>query len=153
MPYDEAGTEIMDDRQRPAGELDLHSAFGSSLDVYDAEGALACSGQFRLLSNKWEVFGPRGELWGVLRQRFAFPAKRYEYETSAGGCFEITSPAFSNEYEVQHLGGSLAARFDQVNGWFSSGTFCLHNISEQLDSYELVAVIMGMHEIQKRQRQ
>lgn len=146
-------TEIVDDRQRPAGTLDLKGAFGSALDVYGEDGAIVCSGRFRMFSNKWEVYGADGGLLGVLRYRLSFLSKRYEYETAAGTLYGITSPAFSKEYEVQEEGGPLAARFERVSGWFSSGAYCLDNISGRLDSYELVAVIMGVHEIQKRHRQ
>lgn len=43
----------------------------------------------------------------------------------------------------------IVAYFKQVNGWFASDAYVLNNQSDYLDTYELVAVIMGMNEIQK----
>jgi hypothetical protein len=78
-------------------------------------------------------------------------SKKFTYETEGRGSYDITSPAFSKEYEVSDSSGSLVANFEKVNRWLSSGAFTLRNQSADLDSYELVAVIMGMHAIQKRQ--
>jgi hypothetical protein len=55
------------------------------------------------------------------------------------------------EASVLNESGALVARFEQVNGWFSSEAFLLNNQCEHLDTYELVTVIMGMYAIQKRQ--
>ena len=93
--------------------------------------------------------------WGAVRRTekpVYFLPKKFTYETEGRGLYEIISPAFSKEYDITDESGVLVARFEQVNGWFSSGAFQLNNQSEYLDSYELVAVIMGMHAIQKRQR-
>ncbi|MWV43191.1 hypothetical protein GRF59_06065 [Paenibacillus sp. HJL G12] len=144
-------TEIVNARQEPAGSLDLKSAFGSSLDVNDADGVLACSGKFRLLSNKWEIADADGCMLGVLRHRLSFFSKKFEYETVGRGSYEIFSPAFSKEYTVTNEAGTAIARFDKINGWFESGAFCLRNESESLDSYELIAVVMGVHETNKRE--
>lgn len=46
--------------------------------------------------------------------------------------------------------GRMAASFRRTSGWFSSGAFVLDNQSEYLDTYELVAVVMGVHAINKR---
>lgn len=148
--FNSGETEIEDAGHRSAGKLDLKSAFGSSLDVYREDGAPAASGKFRTLSNKWEVTGAGGEALGVLRSRMTFLAKKYTYETYGRGVFDITSPAFSKEYEVHDVTERRVARFERVSGWFQSGAFCLENLSDKLDSYELIAVIMGVHAIQKR---
>ncbi len=143
-------TDILDASEGHAGSLDLKSAFGASLDVYGPGGELAYSGGFGFFSSKWTVSDASGQEVGLLRERMAFFSKKYTYEAFGRGEYDILSPAFSREYEVVDGEGRQVARFDQVNGWFSSGAFRLENRSEELDSYELVAVIMGMHAIQKR---
>ncbi|UFJ41803.1 hypothetical protein LOK74_04680 [Brevibacillus humidisoli] len=144
-------TEILNEAGAEAGELDLKSAFKSSVDVYREDGSVAASGKFRFFSNKWEIVVADGRGLGVLRSRFSFFTKKYTYETAGGASYTITSPAFSKEYDVFDDAGHQVARFERVSGWFSSGAFCLENRSEQLDSYELICVVMGMHAIQKRQ--
>lgn len=144
-------TEILDEQEVNVGHLDLKSSFGSAIDVYGQNSQLLCKGSFPIFSGKWEVTDADGGQLGVLRSRFAFFTKKFTYETEGRGSYEIISPAFSKEYEISDESGALVARFEQVNGWFSSGAFLLNNQSEHLDTYELVAVIMGMHAIQKRQ--
>lgn len=143
-------TEILNEQEENVGQLDLRSAFGSAIDVYGPDEQMLYHGRFPMMSNKWRVSGADGEQVGVLRSRMAFFSKKYTYETDGRGTYEILSPAFSKEYEVTDESGELVARFEQVSGWFSSGAYHLNNQSPYLDSYELVAVIMGMHAIQKR---
>ncbi|MCL6458863.1 MAG: hypothetical protein K6T85_12725 [Gorillibacterium sp.] len=146
-------TDIVDASGNPAGVLDLGSAFSAKVEAYNAEGRLACKGKFRhALSSKWLVLGPAEEELGLLRSRMSFLSKRYEYEAYGRGVFEITSPAFSREYEVTQTSGQLVARFERINGFFSSGAFRLDNQLDSLDSYELTVVIMGVHAIQKSQQ-
>ncbi len=145
-------TEILNGQEENVGHLDMKSAFGSAIDVYGQNGQLLCSGSFPFFSGKWEVTGADGKQLGVVRSRFAFFTKKFTYETESRGSYEIVSPAFSKQYDISDENSTLVARFEQVNGWFSSGAFLLDNQSELLDTYELVAVIMGMHAIQKRQR-
>jgi uncharacterized protein YxjI len=144
-------TEIQNEQKEQVGYLDLKSAFGSAIDVYDQEDRLVCKGGFPFFSGKWVVTDARGENLGVLRARFAFFTKKFTYETEGRGYYEIISPAFSKEYEVSDDSG-VVARFEQTNGWFSSGAFVLNNQSPHLDPYELCAVVMGMHAIQKSQQ-
>lgn len=119
--------------------------------MYGQNGRLLCKGSFPIFSGKWEVTGADGEQLGVLSSRFTFLTKKFTYEAEGRGCYEIISPAFSKEYEISDESGALVARLEQVNVWFSSGAFLLNNQCEYLGTYELVAVIMGMHAIQKRQ--
>ncbi|MDF2653221.1 MAG: hypothetical protein K0Q73_9026 [Paenibacillus sp.] len=144
-------TEILDEQGKNVGHIDLKSSFGSTIEVYGHNGQLLCKGSFPIFSSKWEVTGADGGQLGVLRSRIALFTKKFTYETKGQGSYEIISPVFSKEYEISDDSGALVARFEQVNGWFSSGAFLLNNQSEYLDTYELVAVIMGMHAIQKRQ--
>jgi uncharacterized protein YxjI len=150
--FNSGQTDILGEQQERLGEVDLRSAFGTSLDIFDWNGSQLFSGKFPLLSNKWRIFNANEEEIGMVCYRFAFFAKRFEYEAYGKGSFEITSPAFSREYEICNEAGSIIASFHQVNGWFSADAYCLENHSEALDSYELIAVIKGMHEIQKRHR-
>lgn len=145
-------TEILSSEQEQVGYLDLKSSFGSSLDVYAEDHALLYQGKFRFFSAKWEISDGRGNSYGVLRSRFAFFEKKYTYETYGRGSYDIVSPAFSREYEVFDAYGSCVARFERVNGWFSSSAFHLWNDSDSLDTYELVAVIMGVNAIQAASR-
>ncbi|MBB6693416.1 hypothetical protein H7B90_18665 [Cohnella xylanilytica] len=142
-------TEILDASERDAGYLDLKSAFGSSLDVYGPGGELACSGKFGFFSSRWNVTDAEGRELGQLRWRMALFSKKYTYEAYGRGEYDFVSPAFSQEYDVLDSGERSVARFERVSGWFSSGAFRLDNFSEELDSYELVAVIMGVHALQK----
>ncbi|MDT3427662.1 uncharacterized protein YxjI [Paenibacillus forsythiae] len=143
-------TEILNEQEEIVGHIDLKSAFGWAIDVYGPDGQLLYKGNFPILSGKWEVTDADGGEVGVLRSRFAFFSKRFTYETDGRGSYEITSPVFSKEYEISDEAG-FVADFKQVNAWFCSGAYLLDNQSDALDTYELVAVIMGMHTIQKRQ--
>lgn len=142
-------TEILDGQEQKVGHLDLRSAFGSAIDIYGANGELLYNGRFPFFSGKWEVNGADGEQLGRLRSRLSFFSKKYTYETIGRGDYEIISPAFSKDYDIVDESEIVVAQFKQVNGWFSSGAFVLDNQCEFLDSYELIAVIIGMHAIQK----
>lgn len=152
--FNSGQTEIMNENQETVGHLDLKGLLGSSLDVFDAGGTRLYAAKFSMLSNKWRISDSTEKEIGVLRSRIAFFSKRYEYEALGRGTFEITSPAFSREYEVLDANGARVAFFSKVSGWFESGAYCLEaeEGKSALDPYELVAVIMGMHEIQKRHR-
>lgn len=145
-------TDIWNEQMVSLGYLDLKSAFGSALEVFDASGEHMYSGKFPILSNKWEVFNSDQNMVGKLRSKFTFLAKNYTYDAYERGEFTITSPAFSRDYNITDGNGDLVASFQRVSNWFSSEAYCLDNMSEQLNNYELVAVIMGMNAIQKRRR-
>jgi hypothetical protein len=141
-------TEIMNDQGERVGHLDLKSTFGSAIDVYGPNSEMLCSGGFPFFSGKWRVTGANGEQLGIVRSRMTFFKKKYTYETDGRGSYDIQSPAFSKEYEVNNESGDIVARFEQINGWLSPGAFQLNNNCESLDTYELVAVVMGMRAIQ-----
>lgn len=146
-------TAIYDEQQAPAGELDLRSAFSSSIDIYDSYGALKYRGKFTAFSGKWEISDAEGAKIGRLRYRLSFLKKRYEYEAyDRGETYEITSPALSKEYTVLNSRGAVAAYFRKTSSWMSAGAYCLENQSNELNNYELIAVIMGVNAIQKRQQ-
>ncbi|MGF7048212.1 hypothetical protein J2T13_002719 [Paenibacillus sp. DS2015] len=145
-------SDIMNEAGETVGSIDLKSSIGSSLDVYESTGVRICGGKFRFFSNKWEVSDSSDELMGVLRARMSFFSKKYEYDAGRRGIYEIISPAFSKEYSIQSTHGETVVTFARVNGWLQSGAYGLHNNSAELNHYELVAVVMGVHEIQKRSR-
>lgn len=144
-------TEILDGSGNPAGTMDLGSSFSSKVALYDVRGELMCRGKFQFgLIAKWQVYGRSEQELGCLRSRLSFISKRFEYEAYGRGSYEIISPAFSREYEVTAGNGQLAAEFQRVNGFFSSGAYRLVNhMPHLLDSYELAAVIMGINAIHR----
>ncbi|MGM1048234.1 hypothetical protein SAMN05661091_4716 [Paenibacillus uliginis N3/975] len=148
--FNSGETSVMNEAGEIVGTVDLKSSFGSSLDVYDETGMKVYSGSFRFFSNKWEVCDRNEYELGVLRMRMSFFSKKYEYDAGERGIYEITSPAFSKEYEIQGEGGRCVATFHRVSGWLQSGAYHLKNDSQHLDDWELIAVVMGVHAIQKR---
>lgn len=143
-------TDIMNEDGQLRGTLDLKSAFSSSLDVLDLSGIPICFGKFHW--GKWEITDRSGHLLGVLRARLSFFSKRYEYEAQNRGTYEITSQAFSRDYQIRESrSGEVIANFEQVSGWMKARAYRLTNYSEQLDIYELIAVVMGVNAIRKRQ--
>lgn len=143
-------TDIMNETGEIVGSVDLKSAFGSSLDVYDKAGMRVCGGKFRFFSNKWEISDANEYELGVLRMRMSFFTKKFEYDAGERGIYEIISPSFSKEYEVQGEDGQVIARFNQTSNWLQSGAFYLENGSEHIGEWELIAVVMGVHAIRKR---
>ncbi|WP_020618917.1 hypothetical protein [Paenibacillus daejeonensis] len=143
-------TDIMNAEEARIGSVDLESMMTSSLSVYGADDALRYSGKFRFFSNKWEVSDSNGNIVGVLRIRFSFFTKKFEYETDTRGVYSIESPGFSRAYTIHDHSGATVASFDQINNWLQAGAFCLRNQSPLLDDYELIAVVLGVHNIRKR---
>ncbi|MFC5448517.1 LURP-one-related/scramblase family protein [Paenibacillus aestuarii] len=144
-------TEILNEQEQQVGKIDLKSAFTSAIDVYGADGRMLCKGRFPFFSNRWEVCDADERQLGVLRVRFSFLSKKFTYEAEGRGRYDLVGSFMSREYAIHDESGTELAHFRQVNGMFSSGAFRLDHTSTKLDSYELVAVIMGMYAIQKRQ--
>jgi hypothetical protein len=82
----------------------------------------------------------------------SFFSKRFEYDTHERGSYEITSPGFSKEYSIKNNKGEMVASFAKTSSWIQSGAYHLQNNSDLLDSFELVAVVMGVHSIHKNQQ-
>ncbi|REK71272.1 hypothetical protein [Paenibacillus paeoniae] len=143
-------TDIMDKEGMPAGMLDLESMWTSSVSVFAQNASLRCTGQFRFMGNTWEVSDAAGEERGTLRARFSLFSKRYEYDAGYRGIYMIESPAFSQDYAILDRNERTVATFQKISSWLQPGAFRLQNNASELDSYELVAVIMGVHSIQKR---
>ncbi len=142
-------TEIMDASGANAGMLDLKSAFSASLSVYGPDQQLLYTAKFPFFSRGWEISDADGRVVGVLRAKFSLFSKRYQYNTDHRGTYMIESPAFSKSYTILDDAESTAALFDRTSQWPQSGSFRLQNHSDRLDLYELVAVVMGVHSIQK----
>ncbi|MDO3408237.1 hypothetical protein QWJ34_00500 [Saccharibacillus sp. CPCC 101409] len=142
-------TKIMNEAGEMAGTIDLKSAFGSSVDVYGLSGSLLYTGKFQLMLNRWRVLDSAGNDIGLLRPRLTFFTKKFEYDAGENGVYEIESPNFSKEYIVTERGQTVAT-FAKTNGWLRTDAYGLRNAS-RLDDYELVAVVMGVNAIRKRQ--
>lgn len=143
-------TDIMDKGGLTVGMLDLENMLSSSISVYAQGSALRCTGKFRFMGNTWEVSDAADEELGILRAKFSLFSKRYEYDAGYRGIYIIESPAFSKDYAILDRNEATVATFHKVSGWLQPGAFRLQNDASELDSYELVAVIMGVHSIQKR---
>ncbi len=144
-------TGIIDKSGKKIGIIDLESFFSSSLTIYSNAKEPLLKGHFKFLSNKWFIENvAEGKEVGYVRSRFSFLEKRYEYEAYGRGIYTITSPAFSREYTITDSNGKPIGQFNKINNFFESAAFKLENHSEQLAWIELIVVIMGVNEIQKR---
>lgn len=145
-------TDITDEREWKIGSLDLQSMFNSGITVMDASGRPVAKGKFRTFSYTWVISDGLDREVGILKAKFAFFTKRFVYESVSGQELYIESPAFSNDYEVKTPEGETAAHFRKINGMFSAGAFELVNDSK-FPTEEMIAVVMGVHAIRKRQQQ
>lgn len=145
-------TEIFDEDQKIIGKLDLRSAFSAAVDVKTPAGDIIVSGSFGFFSNKWFVKDHQENELGELRERFAFFKSIYEYKAHGRGIYRLESPAFSREYTLFDENDELAAEFNRIDSFFESPAFQLSDYTPDLETEELVAVVMGMNAIQKRRR-
>lgn len=143
-------TTIMDVSGQYAGELDLQGAFSSSLTVYGPDRERLFHGRFPFLSSKWEVSNGKGDVLGKLRNKMSIRSKKYEYNAGSRGTFTITSPLFSKAYTIEDDNGNSVAHFQKVNGWLQSRAYRLVNEDSRLNDYELITVVMGVYELEKR---
>lgn len=144
-------TDIYNESQEKVGELDLKSAFTSSMCVENEKGEILVEGAFPFLSGKWVITKPDGTEIGKVSASFSFFAKRYRYTTNDER-YEIESPAFSKEYIILNENNEEVATFKKVNGIFQAAAYELKNVSGKLLTEELIAVVMGVNEIEKRRR-
>ncbi|OCA84178.1 hypothetical protein A8F94_15775 [Bacillus sp. FJAT-27225] len=145
-------SDIFNEGKEKVGELDLKSAFSTSLDVLNSKGEIVYSGRFPFFSNKWEVSDSTGEEVGYLKARFAFFAQKYAYSTRFGRTFEIESEALSNLYIVNDESEQEVGRFEKINGFFSAPAFQVTSLEGGPEPFELIAVVMGVNELQKASR-
>jgi hypothetical protein len=146
-------TPIMDASGQYAGELDLQGTFTTSLSVYDPDKNKLYGGRFPFFSSKWEVSDATGNVLGSLRNKLSFASKKYEYNAGDRGSYSIVSPIFSKFYTIENSHGVQTASFEQVNGWLQSRAYRLTNEDPYLNDYELVVIVMGVYELEKRAHQ
>jgi uncharacterized protein YxjI len=142
-------TDIYNESQEKLGEIDLKSAFGSSLNVENERGEVVVEGSFPFFSGRWNIKQPNGTKLGEVKSSFAFFTMQYHYLTK-NDTYEIESPAFSKEYTILDEHKAEVATFKKVNGFFQSAAFELKNYSDSLSTEELIAVVMGVNAIEKR---
>jgi hypothetical protein len=142
-------TDIYNISQEKLGNLDLKSAFGSSLNVENEKGEVVVEGSFPFFSGRWSIKQADGSELGEVKASFAFFSKRYHYLTNHA-TYEIESTAFSKEYTILDENNTEVATFKKVNGFFESAAFELKNLSDTLLTEELIAVVMGVNAIEKR---
>jgi hypothetical protein len=145
-------TDIYNSSKEKVGQLDLKSAFSASLDVIDEAGHLVISGKLSFWGNSWVILDNVGNEIGVLKAKFSFFSKKYEYNSHGRGFYRIESEPFSTLYEIYNEDSAEVGRFEKISGFFSSPAFKLTSDVKQLSSYECVAIVMGINAIQKRNR-
>jgi uncharacterized protein YxjI len=143
-------TDIYNSAKEKVGELDLKSAFSASIDVLNKDGKVIVSGKFPIFTSKWIITDTNEQEIGVLKGKFTFFTKKYEYTAHSRGVYQIEAEAFSHQYEIFDEQSTLIAKFEKVSGFFSSPAYQLSNFNEEVTSEELIAVIMGINAIQKR---
>jgi hypothetical protein len=143
-------TEIFNEKQVLVGKLDLKSAFSSGIEILDLNGVESVSAKFPFYGLKWRVYNQNGVEIGSLKQKLTFLSKKFEYKTDGRGTYYIQSEAFSKQYEIYFNESTLIAKFEKISGFFSSPAFRLSNFSDQLSTEELIAVVMGVNAIQRR---
>lgn len=112
--------------------------------VYGADGQLLYTGKIVPFLLEWKVANPAKEERGVLTLRSAFLKKKFRYEAGERGVYRFEAEAFTQDFMVMR-DDRIVAAFAKTNGfWSSSDVYALHNESE-LDPYELIAVIVGIH--------
>jgi uncharacterized protein YxjI len=143
-------TEIFNSTKEKVGELDLKSTFTSSVDVVDPSGNVVVSGKLASFSNKWRLFNHHNDEIGTLKQKLTFLSKKYEYDALDRGMYQIDSELFSYHYDIFDDQSNQIGKFEKISGFFSTPAYQLNNFSKKLSNEELIAVVMGVNAIQKR---
>lgn len=143
-------TDILNDQKEKIGEIDLKSAFSSSIDVLDLNGVIVVNGKFPVFGNRWKIYNQSNREIGEVKVKFTFLAQKYEYQVYGGKAFTIQAEPFSRKYEIFNDHQELIAKFAKVSGFFSAAAFQLSSFTEEISVEELVAVVMGVNAIQKR---
>ncbi|WP_144699870.1 hypothetical protein [Fictibacillus phosphorivorans] len=142
-------TDIFNGEQQKLGVLDLKSAFSSGVSIEDESGRVIVEGSFPFLLGKWVVKQPDGKELGMVKSSFALFSKKYRYMTNEQN-YEIEAPAFSKEYILVDENKAEVATFKKVNGFFQASAYELKHNSNHLLTEELIAVVMGVNAIEKR---
>lgn len=143
-------TEIFNGNEEKIGSLDLKSAFSSSINVLNKEGELVVKAHFPFFSRRWIIEDYEDNEIGELKQRFAFFTKKFEYQSRQHGIYEIEGEAFSREYKIIDENKGVIAEFKKVSGLFEAPVYQLNQFANKLHNEELIAVIMGVYMIHKR---
>lgn len=143
-------TEIFNSSKEKVGELDLKSAFSSSVDVLDKDGNQVVTGKFGVFSSKWRISDSNDHEVGILKQKFTLFSKKYEYDAYNRGVYLIESEPFSHLYEIFDEQTNQIGKFEKVSGFFSSPAYQLSTSNGKLATEELIAVVMGVNAIRKR---
>ncbi|MFB5661967.1 hypothetical protein [Alteribacillus sp. HJP-4] len=144
-------TEIFNGHKEYVGKLDLKGAFSASIQVLDKEENVLVKGEFPFFSNKWSVLDSDGGKIGEVKAKFALFQKKYEYIAVDRGVYAIESEAFSRDFRMIDQQKQEAASFTKTSSFFESPAYRLNNYSDDLENEELVAVVMGVNMIMKRQ--
>jgi uncharacterized protein YxjI len=143
-------TEIYNEAKEKVGELDLKSMFSAGVEIVDLDGSVKVSGKFPFFGVKWRIYDGQEQEIGALKQKLSFFSKKYEYEANERGTYFIKSEAFSKQYDIYENDTSIVAKFEKISGFFASPAFQLTNHSTLLSTEELIAVVMGVNAIQRR---
>ncbi|WP_141433936.1 hypothetical protein [Bacillus sp. 03113] len=145
-------TEIFNDSKEKVGELDLSGILTSGIEVIDLEGNVKVSGKFPFFGLGWKIYNNQGTEIGILKGKFSFFSKKYEYHAYDREVFQIKSEAFSKQYMIYKNETEVVAKFDRISGFFSSPAYQLVHNEDDPSSEELIAVVMGVNAIEKRRR-
>lgn len=146
-------TDIFDKNEYKIGQLDLKSAFTSSVDVMDPSGSVRLHAAFPMFSRRWILKNKEDGRIGELRSTFSFFAKRFEYNAVGRGVYQVESEAFSHEFTItEERGNNKIAIFAKISGFMEAPAYKLVNYSEVLSNDELIAVVMGVRMILKKRR-
>lgn len=144
-------TVIKNSRNERIGDLDLKTAFSTSITVYDIHNNELAEGKFkRLLSSNW-VVSSSGEILGTLKANWFSFAKKFTYSTQRGHQYTITSPVLSKSFTILDEQYQDVATFTRVNSFFSSPAYELTNFTDQLSTEEFIVVVMGINAMEKNQ--
>ncbi|AJD92819.1 hypothetical protein JMA_35020 [Jeotgalibacillus malaysiensis] len=143
-------TDIYNESQEKIGTLDHMSMFTSGIRIEGVHRTTGIEAGFGFFSNKWTIKRGEEEL-GYVKNAFSFFTKKYRYFKD-GLEYEIESPAFSKEYTVLNESREEVVFFRKVSGFFQTAAYELVNHSELFEADELIAVIMGVNAIEKRNR-
>ncbi|MFB1081691.1 hypothetical protein [Jeotgalibacillus sp. JSM ZJ347] len=141
-------TDIYNGEKEKIGTLDHKSAFSSGINIEDILGETVIEAGFGFFSNKWTI--KRGEVeLGFVKNALSFFTKKYRYFKD-GQEYEIESPVMSKEYTIFNSAREEVAAFRKVSGFFQTAAFELTNHTDLFEADELIAVIMGVNAIEKR---
>lgn len=143
-------TDIYNGSQDKVGTLDHMSAFTSGIRIEGIHRTTGIEAGFGFFSNKWTIKRGEKEL-GFVKNALSLFTKKYRYFKD-GLEYEIESSAFSKEYTVLNASRDEVASFRKVSGFFQTAAYELTNHSELFEADELIAVIMGVNAIEKRNR-